>query len=133
MPTVPNWIGHSIVILPSGSLIRPDEAIPVKSWRATRTQVIVTLDNPRRTEVRFHLDGMVGVAGDRGADLLDAEAETTKRRVEVIRYREAFADFRTTVNLTRLDGDRDYEDAAARITAIRDAATKALGALAPLL
>lgn len=134
MPSVPNWIGHAVVILPNYSSPRPDEAVPVKSWRATKTQVVVTLDNPHRTEMRFYLDCLHGVGADRGAELRDATDPVTVRRVAHIRAAEAIGVLQTTMALARLDDYRGaFAESAERIRAIHDAATAALAALAEVL
>lgn len=134
MPTVPNWIGHAIVIVPSGSYLRPDEAIPVKSWRATNTQVVVTLDDAKRTEMRFYLDGLRGVGPNRGAELLDADHSATKRRAARIRAAVAIYALESEMALARLGDSRsDNEALAVKVGRIQRAATKALAALADVL
>jgi hypothetical protein len=134
MPTVPNWIGHSVVILPSRNSLRADRAYRVTSWRATKTQVVVTLDTPNRTEARFYLDGLVGVGGDRGAALLDATDPVTVKRGALINSRRAVAELETVMALARLDRIRsDPEALATEIGRIRDAATAALASLAEVL
>jgi hypothetical protein len=134
MPAVPNWIPHAIVILP-GLLPGLDEAIPVKDWRATKTQVVVTLDNPKRTEMRFYLDGLRPVGSDsRGAKLLDGRDLVTVAHVQRIRADEAVAELEFEIALARFDRIRGDREAQARlISDLRDKATAALAALEPLL
>lgn len=134
MATVPNWISHALVIRPSGSRDRPDEAVRTVSWRATKTQVVVTLDNPNRSEVRFYLDGLRGVGKHRNFELLDAHSPATLRRVAFLAYRDAVRELETVMALTRLDRIRsDPEALATEIGKLRDAATKALAAIADVL
>ena len=134
MATVPNWIGHALVIRPSGSSLRPDEAVRVASWRATKTQVVVTLDNPGRSKVRFYLDGLRGVGEHRRHELHDAQSPATMRRVASLAYRDAVRELETVMALTRLDRIRsDPEALATEVGKLRDAATKALAALADVL
>lgn len=134
MPTVPNWIGHALVIVPSRSMLRPDEAVRVAAWRATKTQVIVTLDNPSRSEVRFYLDGLVGVGSQKGHELLDAQSGTNVKRVAALRYKHAVGKLETVMALTRIDRIRaDPEALVTEIGKLRDAATEALAALAEVL
>lgn len=127
MPTVPNWIGHSVVI-------RNHNAYSVRSYRPTKTQVVVTLDTPNRTEVRFYLDGLVGVGGDRGAQLLDAADPDVIKRVVLVRSKRAVAELETVMALARIDRVRsDPEALVTEISRIRDAATAALASLAEVL
>jgi hypothetical protein len=135
MPTVPNWIPRAWVLLPSRGTSRPDEIVRTVSWRPTPTQVVVTLDNPKRTELRFWLDGLRPVGHEnRRAELLDGDAPETQAMVARIRAEEAVADFETVLNVTRMDHVRDDREAQARLIGqVRDAATAALAALEPLL
>jgi hypothetical protein len=134
MATVPNWIGHALVIRPSSSSLRPDEAVRVASWRATKTQVVVTLDNPGRSEIRFYLDGLCGVGTDRSCELLDAHSPATLRRVAFLAYRGAVSELETVMAITRLDRIRSNPEAlAVEIGKLRDAATNALAAIADVL
>jgi hypothetical protein len=126
MATVPNWIGHALVIRPSSSSLRPDEAVRVASWRATKTQVVVTLDNPGRSEIR--------VGTDRSCELLDAHSPATLRRVAFLAYRGAVSELETVMAITRLDRIRSNPEAlAVEIGKLRDAATNALAAIADVL
>lgn len=130
MPTVPNWIAKAVVITRDRGSDRV--AYPVKSWRATKTQVIVTIDAPNRAEARFYLDGLVGVGADRGAELVDPEV--AKDRLARIRSNQAVSDLETAMVLARLDRVRsDPEALVTEIGKIQRAATKALAALADVL
>ena len=132
MATVPNWIGHAVVILPNGTA---NTAVPVRSWRPTKTQVVVTLDDAKRTEMRFYLDGLklVGPGWSR-THLLDANDPATKHRVARIRAAEAVADLEREMALASLSDSRgDHEELAVKVGRIQRAATRALAALADVL
>jgi hypothetical protein len=137
MPSVPNWIPRAVVIMPSGSRMHPDEAFDVKDWRATRTQVVVTLANANRTEHRFYLDGLRPVGSsyrDRRIELLDGADPDVQRRLAFIRADRAVNQLETMVNLAPFGKARG--DAGKQLdlaVAIRDAATAAIEALEPLL
>lgn len=135
MPTVPPWISHAIVVIPSRSRTSPDDACPIKDWRATKTQVVVTLDNPNRSEMRFYLDGLRAVGARYGEpELLDADAPETVRRVARIRSARAIADLETAMALNVIAHNRnDPEALVTEIGRIQRAATEALARLADLL
>jgi len=135
MSTVPNWIPRAWVLLPSSSRLRPDEIVRTLSWRATHTQVVVRLDNPKQTAMRFWLDGLRPLGNENhGAKLLDGDDPETQAMIARIRADEAVADFETALNTTRMDRVRGDREAQARLIGqVRDAATAALAALEPLL
>lgn len=135
MPTVPNWIGHAVVILPSRGTSHSERAFAVIHWRATKTQVIVQIDDSARTEVRFHLEeGLRGIGYHRQAELLDAEDPVTVKRILLSRYLGAVREFEIAIHTIRVDRIRsDPEALAVEIGKVRDAATQALAALAEVL
>lgn len=134
MPSVPNWITHAIVIQIQPAGFPGYRAVAVKSWRATATQVVVTLDDPGRTELRFRLDGLSGIGDAWRMTLCDATDPGVVRRVSRIRADAAIDALRSTVALTRLHRNReDLDGKAEEICAIRDAATAALAAIAEVL
>lgn len=130
MATVPPWIGHAIVIVPNGTA---NTAVPVKSWRATKTQVVVELDDAKCTEMRFYLADLLPVGRSR-AKLMDANDPAAKHRVARIRAAEAVADLKNEMATVRLDRSRgDHEELAVKVGRIQRAATKALAAIADVL
>lgn len=135
MPAVPNWIPRAWVLLPSGSSLRPDEIVRTLSWRPTPTQVVVTLDNPKRTVMRFWLHRLQPVGREnRGVKLLDGAAPETQAMIARIRADEAVAALDMVLAGTRMhkaDGDREAQ--VRLISQVRDAAAAALAALEPLL
>lgn len=132
MPTVPNWIPRAVVYIAAPGT-NPGTFVDTSGWRATRTQVIVTLDTPERTEVRFYLDGLRAV-GRRGFELLDPSDPKVERRMVSIKMRHALDDLETTMALARLSHSRgNAEELVTKISAIQRAATKALAALSDLL
>lgn len=134
MATVPPWIGHSVVILPSRGISRSELAFDVVYWRATNTQVVVQIDDGKRTEVRFYLDGLRGVGPDRRAELLDDADPDTVRRIHASRCRQAVDAFETAIHTIRVDRIRsDPEALVVEIGKVRDAASAALAALAEVL
>ena len=133
MATVPNWIAKAIVFVPAPSHLDPGIFVPTASWRAAKTQVIVTLDVPERTEVRFYLDGLREV-GHHGRELLDPSDPKVMHRMVSAKSRRSVNDLQTAVALARLDQSRgNAEELVTKISAIQRAATKALADLADLL
>lgn len=130
--SVPDWMDRAVVILPSGSLLRPGEVVRIATWRTTKTQLVVTLDTPKRDVVRFHLDGLVAVGARPRPELVDSAV--AKKRIAHIRAKEAVLDLESTMAASRLAPMRsDPEQLAVAIGRIQRAATKALASLADLL
>ncbi len=132
MPTVPSWITRAVVV-ESGPLRTDVNA--VKDWRATATQVVVILDDRKRTEIRFRVDNLRPIGAEhRGAELLDSRDPQTAMRILRYRADQAVEDLAGEIARIRLDKVRsDREEQAKRITVLRDKATAALAALEPWL
>jgi hypothetical protein len=127
MATVPNWIAKAVILYSNA-------AVPITEWRATRTQVVVRT-SPTGPERRFSLDRLREVGKGWGAPVLAAPDDP---RVVAIREQKivnaALGDVLAEVERHRLqDSGQAPEDAVRKLTAIRDAATKALAELSEVL
>lgn len=132
MPTVPNWIAKGYAYD-----LRSAQVYKILSWRATTTQVVVTLDG-LPGEHRFRLDNrtytnrrmetfrrMVLIAPDDGRVASAKEEQTCARAVD---------DLRAVIDQTRLDASAmDAEALVVAIGRIQRAATKAMADLAEVL
>lgn len=67
-PSVPNWIAKAVIVTPSRFGHAALTTTPIKSWRATKTQVVVETENGR--ERRFYLDGLVEVGSPKAHPML---------------------------------------------------------------
>jgi hypothetical protein len=131
MASVPNWITSAVVYGSTGASV---DVQPVLSYRATKTQVIVTVQGSRgRVELRFRLKSLREVgSGDYSPRRLlpsdDPRVVGASRRMKMDRAR---SDAHVAVVLARLqDSTADLDLLVTKLSAIRDAATKALAALA---
>jgi hypothetical protein len=132
MPTVPNWIAKAYVYSPS-----PLSVLPIKSWRATKTQVVVAYgDHSVTRETRFWLDDLAEIGRrDRRSSRLRLLAPNDdlvlralpklaiSKGVDLIR--KASADLQTW--------GMTPDQAAERFARVRDAAAEALASLAEYL
>jgi hypothetical protein len=133
MPTVPNWIAKAYVYS-----AHPLSALPIKSWRATKTQVVVTyVDEYGVTrETRFRLADLTEIgregrwssrlrlcAPDDEQVLRALPQQAISKGVDLIR--KASADLQTW--------GMTPEQGAERFARIRDAAAEALAGLAEYL
>jgi len=138
MPTVPNWIPRAVVYVP-GYGTTPARAYPITDWRATRTQVVVTYKaRGREIEGRFRLADLRGVSDrDRHTYLLAPDDPRVIEARRAAKLESVLANLTTTALADRpgtpASPDRDAEAIARYATALRDAATKALAELEPLL
>lgn len=139
MATVPNWIAKA-VIYESRDYGRTATVTDILSWRATKTQVIVTVQTPAgRSERRFRLDGLAEVGVGRGAwdsrfaKLMDSDDEKVIKARADQRVRATIGTLRRALD-ERLDlSSMDDEALTLAIGRIQRAATKALAEMADLL
>jgi hypothetical protein len=125
MPSVPNWIAKGCVY----SLL-DSRSWPIRSWRATTTQVVVTAEG-LRGELRFSLETLHRVGGhtpaDRGMRLVAPDAAWITGTHAVI------GDLRIAME-ERLDPSAmDAGELLAAVDRIQQAATKAIAQLGDLL
>lgn len=137
MATVPNWIAKA-VIYESHNYGRRADITETLSWRATKTQVIVTVQTPAgRSERRFRLDGLAevgrGAWDSHFAKLMDSDDEKVIKARADQRVRATIGTLRRALD-ERLDlSSMDDEALALAIGRIQRAATKALAEMADLL
>lgn len=136
MATVPNWIAKGFAYNPRHGM-RDAQVYPIKSWRATRTQVVVELEG-LAGEHRFRLGDLVYayrasesyrrmmlVSPGDGRVASAKEEQTCARAVD---------DLRSAIDTNRLDASAmDAEALVVAIGRIQRAATKALADLTDLL
>ena len=136
MTTVPNWIakGYAYDNSPRGD----STAYPIKTWRATNTQVVVTLDG-LNGEFRFYLDDLRYVGRTRNETrwsmtLLPPDDDRVRKALDRRALRTAVNDLRGVIADTRLDpSSMDAEALLTAIGRIQRAATKAMADLAEVL
>lgn len=134
MPTVPTWIADAVAV--QISFGHPgDSAYRVKSWRATKTRVMVTLEGYRsKNEVAFRLDdlGQIGQPKYKALYLFPPDHEHVIAATRKQTVRRAVASVKSVLHSTRLDPSRmsadrlvEVLDELMRVTsqAIRDIAS----------
>jgi len=133
-PTVPNWIAKAVVYVPGytgGGAIQP-----TTDWRATKTQVIVTVGGRDR---RFYLDTLTEVgSGNRHSThatrLLPADAPEVLAAIRDAQVRAARNAVFLAVEKARLqDSKKGAEETLRALDSIIAAATKAMASLTEVL
>jgi hypothetical protein len=137
MPTVPNWIAKGYVYTPSYGT-REASCLPVEDWRATTTQVVVTVKTQSlgSVEHRFTLDGLRQIGRpDRASLLLAPDDQRVTKALARTRLLAVLATLDMAIEPADLRPSRieDAEQAAVVVGRIQRAATKALADLADLL
>lgn len=128
MPTVPNWIAKAIVTDPQRLV-----SYPITSWRATKTQVVVS--TATQQEIRFRLDGLTEVGKDRynpsRYELVapdDARLAAAQRRAVLDNARVKVM---WTVEKVRLQDSRvEIDELLTKLETIRQAVVRAQASLA---
>lgn len=133
MATVPNWIAKGYAVSGYG---RNRRAYAITSWRATQTQVIVSLDG-LNGECRFRLDDLTQTPRRLDSMRLvapDDESLSELRRLALTRRVRRELDDAIDDHLTFMrTGDYEPERVIASISNVQRAATKAMADLADLL
>ena len=136
MPSVPNWIAKAVIYTPGYA--SEGTVMPIRGWRATQTQVIVSVVGPRGpVERRFKLDGLTEIGGSdryRRARLIDPDSPEaiTARRAQAIQ--RARAHILTAIDKQRLqDSSDDAEAMIKKMFALRVAVDEAIAQVGEVL
>lgn len=133
MPTVPNWIAKGYAISGYG---RGRRIYRVTAWRATKTQVVVTLGASGR-ETRFRLTDLCEVGRSYGGLRLvapESDEVTEALRLSKIQGARNGLDHAIEEHQACMRaGVSDVESVVASISNVQRAATKAMADLADLL
>jgi hypothetical protein len=137
MTSVPNWIAKAVIFRPTRSEFA--EITATTGWRATRTQVIVTVDGPRGpVERRFRLDSLTEVGYpryDRTAPQLkapDALPVVEALKADVV-YNARVTVLMALDGLRLQDSGQSAEVVAAKLAKLADAVNKALAEIGTVL
>lgn len=134
--TVPNWIAKGYAYQPSYGT-SPDKVYAVTGWRATQTQVVVTLEGITG-ERRFSLDDLREIrrreSSRPGAMRLVSPADPRVREAQQEATVRAAVSALKTAMSARLDSSSmSVEELMTTIDGIRMAATKAMADMGDLL